>query len=208
LFLAGLAVLSYGLAAETGARRLAVALYLAWTLLELPVTFRLTPAEADAATDRTRGAGDSRSDDRGSMPLYGLARAAVVGAALFGPASTGPAAWQIAATAVFALGIVLRLGAVVQLGRFYSHRVRTLPSHTIVQTGLYRFLRHPAYAGMILAHAGFVGLFPSPLSVAALAGLLVPAVVYRILVEERSLMALSSYRSYARGRKRMIPVVW
>jgi protein-S-isoprenylcysteine O-methyltransferase Ste14 len=195
LFGAGLIALGAGLVVQTGMRRLVVALYLVWTLLEIRVTFR-------RHQDRTGGR------DRGSMAPYGLARAAAAGAAILVASPSAWSAWQVAAATAFPLGVWLRLAAIGQLGRFYSHRVRTLADHAIVSTGPYRFIRHPAYAGMILAHAGLVAIFPNPLAGAALVLLLVPAVVHRILVEERTLMEVSGYPDYARGRKRLIPAVW
>jgi protein-S-isoprenylcysteine O-methyltransferase Ste14 len=195
LFGAGLIVLVCGLAVQSGPRRLVVAGYLLWTLLELRVTFRRHP-------------GPTGGDDRGSTAPYGLARAAVAAAAILVPAGSGWFWWQTAGAAAFLLGIGLRLAAIGHLGRLYSHRVRTLADHVVVRTGPYRVIRHPAYAGMILAHAGLVAVFPNPLSVAALPLLLVPAVVHRILVEERTLMEISGYPDYARGRKRLIPAVW
>ncbi|MCQ4081182.1 isoprenylcysteine carboxylmethyltransferase family protein [Streptomyces sp. RB6PN25] len=200
LFLAGLGALGYGLVTESGVRRVVIALYLAWTVTELRVTFRRSPGEAGG-------------DDRGSMPLYGLARGAVVAAAVFAPAGSGWPGWPSGRIVpllivVFLAGIALRLTAVVHLGRFYSHRVRTLHDHAIVSTGPYRFIRHPAYAGMIVAHAGFVAIFANPYIIAACAGLLIPAIVHRILVEERTLMELTGYPAYARNRKRLVPVVW
>jgi protein-S-isoprenylcysteine O-methyltransferase Ste14 len=195
LFAAGLLTLGYGLVDQTGPRRLVIALYLGWTLLELRVTLR-------KKADETGG------NDGGSMPLYGLARGAVVAAAVFGPNNPHWTGWQTASVVVFIVGIWLRLDAIYQLGRFYSHQVRTLSDHTIVQTGPYRFIRHPAYAGMIVAHVGFVAIFANPFSVAALLGLLVPAIVNRIRVEEQTLMALSAYPDYARDHKRLIPAVW
>jgi protein-S-isoprenylcysteine O-methyltransferase Ste14 len=195
LFAAGLIVLGYGLVTQVGARRLVIALYLVWTLLEVRITFRPDP-------------GETGGDDRGSMPLYGLARAAVVAASLFVPAASVSSAWQTAAVSVFLLGIGLRLDAIHELGRFYAHRVRTLADHTIVRTGPYRLIRHPAYAGMLLAHAGLVAIFLNPFSAAALVGWLAPAIVHRIVVEEQTLMELDGYPAYARSRKRLIPAVW
>lgn len=210
LFLAGLGALGYGLAAESGVRRYVIALYLLWTLAELRVTFRRNP-------------GTTGGDDQGSMPLYGLARAAVVAAAVFAPAGPGWSGWWSGLppheglvvalvvallVAVFLGGVALRLAAIGHLGRFYAHRVRTLGDHAVVRSGPYRFVRHPAYAGMIMAHAGFVGIFAGPFSVTAFLGLLIPAIVRRILVEERTLMELNGYPAYASDRKRLVPAVW
>jgi len=170
--------------------------YLIWTLAELPITFRSDP-------------GGSGGADRGSLQLYGLSRALVVATALLIPA-TWPARglpWLVGALTVMLAGVAVRLTAIVQLGRFYSHKVRTLSDHRIVQTGLYGVVRHPAYLGMIVAHLGFVALFANPASICSLA-LLVAAIVRRILVEERTLMSVPGYARYARGRARILPEVW
>ncbi|MCS0634744.1 isoprenylcysteine carboxylmethyltransferase family protein [Streptomyces sp. LP05-1] len=197
LFTAGLAALAYGLWHHTGIARIVVALYLLWVLAELRITFRGDPGETGGA-------------DRGSMPLYGMARGLVVATALFVPDGWPgrPPAVTALLVAVFAGGVALRLTAIWQLGRFYSHKVRTLSDHRIVRTGPYRFVRHPAYSGMILAHLGFTGLFLNPASAAVTLFLLVPAVMHRIRVEERTLMRLDGYPAYAHGRKRLIPAVW
>ena len=76
-----------------------------------------------------------------------------------------------------------------------------------MRTGPYRFVRHPAYVGMIVAHAGFVALFANPASVVALV-LMVAAIVGRIRVEERTLLTIPGYAHYAEGRPRILPAVW
>ncbi|MDX2646949.1 isoprenylcysteine carboxylmethyltransferase family protein [Streptomyces sp. PA03-1a] len=204
LFAAGLVALGWALIREGGhwseprhrAQAVVIGLYLLWTLLELRVTFRAAP----------RAGG---GDDRGTMQWYGAARGAVVAAALFVAPwwqGWGPGQWF--ATAVFVCGAALRLAAIRRLGRFYSHKVRTLGDHEVVTDGPYRVVRHPAYSGMVLAHAGFVGVLANPLSVAAFLALLLPAVVLRIRAEERALADLRGYAAYARHRKRLIPAVW
>ncbi len=191
LFGAGLVILGYGLAYESGWRRVVVGVYLLWTVAELRVTFR-------------GEAGETGGADRGSMPLYGLARGLVVLAALL----AAPAhSVVVPGLPLLVAGAVLRLAAIAQLGRFYSHKVRTVAGHQIVQTGPYRLVRHPAYTGMLIAHTGFVLVFLTSFSLTALA-LLAAAIVNRILVEERTLLRVRGYAAYARGRKRLIPAVW
>lgn len=196
LFVVGLIVLGYGAFDQTGFRQWLVVLYLLWVLAEIKITFRSNPGETGGA-------------DRGSMQLYGLSRAVVVIAALLVPASWSPPVvpWSIVALAVMLAGIAVRLTAIVQLGRFYSHKVRTLHDHQVVQAGLYGVVRHPSYLGMIVAHVGFVACFANPVSIAALI-LLVGAIVRRVLVEEQTLMHLPGYPGYAQRHARLLPAVW
>lgn len=79
----------------------------------------------------------------------------------------------------------------------------------VVQTGLYRFVRHPMYAGAFPLMTGM------PLWLGSVAGVLLAAVpltfiVLRLLIEERVLQQqLPGYAEYARRvRWRIVPFVW
>lgn len=171
--------------------------YILWVVVERRITFGTAREPKSNA-------------DRGTLHFYGVARVATMTAALFlRPSWQTPGVYLVVALVVFVTGIALRLTAIEYLGRFYSHQVRTVDAHRVVQSGPYRLIRHPAYAGMLLAHLGFVAFFCNPVSVAAMFGLFLPAVVLRILVEEQILVEqVPGYAEYARSRKRLIPQVW
>jgi len=105
-------------------------------------------------------------------------------------------------------GIGLRAYAIYSLGRLYSHRVRTPSENTIISSGPYRFLRHPAYAGMLLAHVGVLVLFFNWFLLVAFCCVFVPVLVRRIRVEESHLLAIPAYRTFAAGRARLAPGIW
>jgi protein-S-isoprenylcysteine O-methyltransferase Ste14 len=170
-----------------------LASYLGWVLLEARVTFRGTAAELpDVAT----------------LVAYASARLGLLIAV-----STVTMRWQrwsgwlLVPLAVFAAGVALRSAAIWTLGRWYSHHVVRDTAQVTVTSGPYRFIRHPAYAGMLLAHAGLVAFFLNPLSVIFM-GLLTAAVVWRLLVEEHLLWEMPGYAAYASGRHRLVPGVW
>lgn len=174
-------------------------IYLGWLLAEAGITMR-EPKKEEA------------TDDRSSLGPYATARCVtVLGAVLSAPMEgTVSVRWVLLAAGVtiMILGVGLRLAAIRSLAANYSHSVR-IPPDGIIRSGLYRYLRHPAYAGMILGNLGFVVALASPIGMAVLLGLLVPAVTYRILVEESLLLsALPEYREFAKARKRLIPFLW
>jgi protein-S-isoprenylcysteine O-methyltransferase Ste14 len=79
----------------------------------------------------------------------------------------------------------------------------------VVTTGPYRFVRHPMYAGGLLLFLGTPLQLGSWLGLAVVP-LLVPALVFRLVMEERMLATeLKGYSDYAeRVRWRLIPMVW
>jgi len=108
---------------------------------------------------------------------------------------------------VFVAGVTLRAWAIHELGVQYSHRVVRISDGGLISSGPYRVLRHPAYAGMLLANIGFAVYFSSPASITALI-LLVAAVLWRIRIEEDVLTELPQYRAFANTRSRIVPGVW
>jgi protein-S-isoprenylcysteine O-methyltransferase Ste14 len=116
----------------------------------------------------------------------------------------------VAGLVVMCAGIAVRQWAVATLGRFFTIDVRVQSGQTVVESGPYRWVRHPAYTGLILTFLGLglaLGNWAS-----LLAAFLVPTagLVYRIHVEEHALLeALGEpYRRFAEGRARLVPGVW
>jgi len=61
-------------------------------------------------------------------------------------------------------GALLRIWAVNTLGRLFTFEVSIRDGHSLVQTGPYRLLMHPSYAGAIQSIAGFSWLIGGPSS--------------------------------------------
>jgi protein-S-isoprenylcysteine O-methyltransferase Ste14 len=80
----------------------------------------------------------------------------------------------------------------------------------VIVTGPYRVLRHPSYAGILLAVIG-VGLASANWA-DLLCGLflVITPLLWRIHVEEKALKATvgDRYRTYAAQHKRLVPLVW
>jgi protein-S-isoprenylcysteine O-methyltransferase Ste14 len=200
MFVAGIAILVASLATRaTGLGLAGVVLaagYLGWLLTESGVALRRPGVEA-------------RSDDRGTGQAIICARMVNLASAMLLPAVWNRwHAWMVLPMLLFVAGIALRRTAIATLGRFYSRRVRTLADHQIVTSGPYRLIRHPAYTGVIMAHAGMTLVLLNVASVLTLVLLVVPAFLWRINVEERLLFQLSEYAEFARGRRRLLPYVW
>ena len=171
------------------------AIYLLWIALE----FKIARKETEMA---------STARDKGTLELYAAARALTALAFFVFVEFRSPFIFKILGAVVFGFGVLFRLWAITTLGKMYSHRVRLQEQHSLVSGGPYRWLRHPAYTGMLFAHLGLALICESPVPLAIWALFFVPMVVLRILVEERSLFELPGYDAFARARKRLVPFVW
>lgn len=111
----------------------------------------------------------------------------------------------------FLVGVALRWYSVIYLGRFFTANVAIFKDHQLVDTGPYRFVRHPSYTGCLLAAFGVMLIFFQ--NWAALVIILVPVcatILWRIHVEEEALLEAfgERYRNYLHRTKRLIPLIY
>lgn len=170
--------------------------YLAWILIESKIS----------KDELHKG---DKISDYGTCELYALGQAAVFLTALWcTPAWRSPNLWHLAGFLLFLIGIAYRLWAIKTLGKYYSHIVREIDGHQIITSGPYRCIRHPAYAGMILANLGIVIFFFNLVTLLIFSLILIPAIILRIIIEEKTLFQIGRYVDYAKNHCRLIPGVW
>jgi protein-S-isoprenylcysteine O-methyltransferase Ste14 len=166
-----------------------------WALLEVCVRVR----EAIAGRGR-------RDRDRGTRILVALSLGAAIGIA----AATRSAQPLAAGVVVMWLGLALRVWAIAALGRDFRTTVEVEPGQAVVTTGPYRWVRHPAYAALLLLATGFGIAAADWLALAACVVLPLPALVRRMQVEEAELNRVlgDAYRTYQLHTARLIPGLW
>jgi len=114
----------------------------------------------------------------------------------------------------FAIGILLavlsfwlRRAAIAALGRFWSLHIEIRENHQFVQTGPFRWMRHPTYLSMILELLSVVVILQT-LWTAILAFLIfIPAMVIRLSREEEAMVAKfgEQYQTYQRETPVLCP---
>jgi len=139
--------------------------------------------------------------------LFGLVAQAFLPDILPIAADAGPL--RFAGAVLFTLGLAVALAARIRLGEQWSDiedaELRRDPR--LVNSGVYRFLRHPIYSGDLALLIGFELAVNSWLVLGALA--LIPVVAQRALGEEQVLaQSLPGYADYRRRVKGFIPFVF
>ena len=114
--------------------------------------------------------------------------------------------WLFAmACVVFIIGQALRYAAILTLGPRWTVRVMTLPDEPLVTRGIYRHVRHPNYAGVILEVAAVPLLHTAYLTSLVFTLTNAALIAVRIRTEERALELDNHYRRAFAGRPRFIP---
>jgi protein-S-isoprenylcysteine O-methyltransferase Ste14 len=107
-------------------------------------------------------------------------------------------------------GLTLRWAAVFSLGKSFSSNVAIHETQTVRKTGLYRWVRHPSYSGLLLCFLA-VGLHTCNwISMLVMVLPTLAVLLYRIHVEEIALREAFGveYAEYSRVTKRLIPGVY
>jgi protein-S-isoprenylcysteine O-methyltransferase Ste14 len=174
-----------------------------WVALELTLLVR----------DRVRRRG-SRERDRATRILITLtidgavALAFVATSEASSPAIPGP--HRAIGVVVIWLGLTVRIWAVATLGSAFRTTVEVDPGQVVVSAGPYARVRHPSYTGLVLIVTGLGVALGNWLALAACIALPLPALLWRIHVEEAELSRVlgAPYRSYRAQTWRLIPGVW
>lgn len=108
------------------------------------------------------------------------------------------------------LGSALFIWARRTLGKFYSGHVSVVEGQPLVQSGPYRYIRHPAYAGYLLMAFGIACGYSSLSGFIVTSLLLLPSVIHRLSVEDKLLAEHfgDQFREYADKVARVAPGIW
>ncbi len=108
------------------------------------------------------------------------------------------------------VGLAFRVWAIRVLGGYFRTTVELDERRTVVRAGPYRWIRHPSYSGLLVICLGYGIALQSWLSLFVVIVLPAIALVYRIRVEEKVLVAGigKEYIEYQQHTKKLIPGIW
>lgn len=162
------------------------------------------------------GGSKPKKDDRFSMFFIAITLTFVlpiiqytvnVGRPGFGAFSWGYPIVSYIGFFVFFFGLMIHWAGILTLNKQWSTVVVMPKDHKLVDTGIYHYLRHPIYAGILLEILGLGLGLANWISILAM---IIPNAVslgYRIYVEERALKKYFGevYLDYSRKTRLLIP---
>lgn len=151
--------------------------------------------------------------DRGAW--YVIVQATLIGLILFGPQGSVLVNQEPLKTILQSCGIAIGLLAflimgiaVVNLGKNLTPLPCPKDDAELVQTGLYRFVRHPIYFGVLLAALAWFLIFPAVYVLAYAIGLLILFDVKARREEVWLVERFPAYRDYQDRVKKLIPAIY
>lgn len=112
--------------------------------------------------------------------------------------------------ALIVIGLMIRIHSILTLKQYFTYSVAKVENHKIIETGSYKFIRHPGYLGQLII---FIGLSTSISNWLSILVMMIPITLgylYRIKVEERFMLEQlgEDYLNYQKRTKRLIPMIY
>ena len=108
------------------------------------------------------------------------------------------------------VGLIIRINSILTLKQHFTYTVTEIEKHEIIETGLYKYIRHPGYLGQLIIFLGISTSLANWLSVLLMILSVLIGYTYRITVEERFMKEQmgQKYMDYQKRTKRLIPLIY
>ncbi len=100
-------------------------------------------------------------------------------------------------------GIIIRLNSIMTLRRQYTYTVTRIENHALIESGLYKTIRHPGYLGLVIIFLGISTALSNWLSIILMIIPVIIGIMNRIRVEESFLIEQmgQKYTDYQSGQR-------
>jgi protein-S-isoprenylcysteine O-methyltransferase Ste14 len=108
------------------------------------------------------------------------------------------------------IGLIIRVSSIMKLKRHFTYTVTKIENHELIDTGVYKTMRHPGYLGQLIIFLGVSVCLSNWLSVLLMMIPVFWGYVNRINVEERFMVEQMGqiYLDYRKRTKRLIPGIY
>jgi protein-S-isoprenylcysteine O-methyltransferase Ste14 len=186
------------------------------TLIILPVSFLWMASEIILAIVKRADAGASKGQDRASLRILWITITISVvlginiGMRHIGLISSAGYLISLVGLILIVIGLIFRWVAVLTLKRYFTVNVAIVDDHKIIDMGIYRKIRHPAYCGSLISFLGLGLSFSNYLTPLIIFIPIFFAFRYRMKIEEAALLNAfgEKYQSYMQKTNRLVPGVY
>ncbi len=107
-------------------------------------------------------------------------------------------------------GLIIRWIAILKLKKSFTVNVSVSGGQETIQSGIYKYIRHPSYSGSLVSFLGLGVVFNNWLTLFVIFIPISGAFLYRIHVEEKALITAlgKQYTDYMKRTWRLIPKVY
>ena len=111
---------------------------------------------------------------------------------------------------LIAIGLFIRIQSIMTLKKQFTYTVSKVENYKLIETGMYKWIRHPGYLGQIIIFIGIPTSFANWLSVILMIIPVLVGYIYRIRVEEKFMIEQmgTKYLDYQKRTKRLIPMIY
>jgi protein-S-isoprenylcysteine O-methyltransferase Ste14 len=107
-------------------------------------------------------------------------------------------------------GLIIRIQAILTLKKYFTYTVTKVENHTLIETGLYKIIRHPGYLGQLIIFIGTSISISNWLSIILMTVPVTIGYLYRINIEEHFMKEQmgDNYLNYQKRTKKLIPLIY
>jgi protein-S-isoprenylcysteine O-methyltransferase Ste14 len=116
----------------------------------------------------------------------------------------------IIGSVLVAFGLIIRVTSILKLKQQFTYTVTKIENHQLIDTGLYKYIRHPGYLGQLIIFFGIATSLSNWLSVLLMIIPVLVGYINRIRVEEKFMVEQlgQNYIEYQNRTKKLIPNVF
>jgi protein-S-isoprenylcysteine O-methyltransferase Ste14 len=107
-------------------------------------------------------------------------------------------------------GLIIRITSILTLKHYFTYTVTKIEDHELIETGLYKNIRHPGYLGQLIIFTGISTSLSNWLSIIFMVVPIILGYIYRIIIEERFMIDQmgQKYLDYQKRTKRLLPLIY
>lgn len=108
------------------------------------------------------------------------------------------------------IGLIIRIKSILTLKQHFTYTVTKIENHELIETGLYKIIRHPGYLGQLIIFVGVATSLSNWLSIILMIIPVLLGYIYRIRVEEQFMIVQmgQKYIDYQKRTKKLIPMIY